>query len=351
MARLAVTSRWGLTILAFGLGGALGAGALSAFMSPTQTLAPMALLPAPVVEKVLAPQLLRIGTGAVTGAYFPVGGAICQAYNARRSPDAALCVALASGGSKENLEGLRTGALEFALVQSDWHYQALHGSAGYGKARAMPELRSVLSLYKEPLTLLARGDATVARLTDLRGKRVSFGAPGSGARVLMDALQRAQGWRREDFKALLDLDPGAEADALCAGKIDVAAFITGHPNGLIARAAQACDLRLVAVAGPEIDRLLADNPFYARASIPGGLYPGNAEPVESFGVAVTLVAHARLAPDTVAAVVAALGADLEGFEAQYPALAGLAAEALIHDGLTAPPHDGAAKAWKALAWR
>lgn len=349
--RIAISSRWSLTILAFGLGVVVGAGVLSAVVSPRLTLSPMAAAPAPVVEKVVAPKLLRIGTGAVTGAYFPVGGAICQTYNARRAPDAALCVALPGGGSKENLEGLRTGALEFALVQSDWHYQAQRGAAEFGAGRAMPELRSVLSLYKEPLTLLARRDAKIASFAAIRGKRVSFGAPGTGARVLMDTLLRAQGWRREDLKALLDLDPAAQADALCAGKIDAAAFVTGHPNGLIASAAQSCDLTLVPVEGPEIDRLLADNPFYARASIPGGLYTGNAEPVESFGVAVTLVAHARLAPDVVAAVVAALGADLEGFEALYPALSGLAPEALIHDGLTAPPHDGAAKAWKSLAWK
>jgi uncharacterized protein len=338
-------------LLAFGLGCVLGAGLLNAVVSPTQTLAPKPVEPPQVVERIVEPELLRLGTAAVTGAYFPVGGAICQAYNARRAPDAALCVAIAGGNSKDNLEGLRTGALEFALVQSDWQFHALRGGAGYGPARAMPELRSVLSLYKEPLTLLARRDAKVAKLNDLRGKRVSLGAPGSGARVLMDALLRAKGWRREDFKAQLDLDAAAQADALCAGKIDVAAFVSGHPNGLIGAAAQGCDLVLVPVEGAEVDRLLADNPFYARSTIAGGLYAGNAEPAPSFGVAVTLVTHARLDPDAVAGLVAALAADLEGFEAYHPVLAGLAPEELIHDGLTAPPHDGAARVWKAQGWK
>ena len=338
--RLVDRTRWIMTFLALAVGGALGAGAVSA-LNPPAAEAPDEAAP--------APRLLRLGTGAVTGAYFPVGGALCQVFNARRAPDGALCVALATGGSKENLEALRSGEIELALVQSDWGYHALRGSAAFTSAGTMPQLRSVLSLYKESLTLVARREARIAGLGDLKGKRVSLGS--GGARVLMQAVLRAQGVRLEDLKAAPDLDPVAQVDALCAGTIDVAAFATGHPSGLVGSAAQGCDAVLVPVAGPQIDRLLADNPFYARATIPGGLYPGNAEPVESFGVAVTLVARARLAPELVEQLVGAVVADLEAFQAMHPVLAGLGPEALVRDGLSAPAHEGAARVWQALDWK
>jgi uncharacterized protein len=351
--QLAELTRATMTALAFCLGGALGAALSAAAIGGINPPAEEIVLIEPIqtFEVAPTPRLLRLGTGAVTGAYFPVGGALCQIFNARRNAEDPLCVALASGGSKENLEALRGGDIELALVQSDWHFHAQRGSAAFFTAGGLPDLRSLLSVYKEPLTLLARRDSGVARLADLRGKRVSMGPLGSGARALMEAVMRAQGWRNIDFKSVLELDPVAQVDALCAGTIDVAAFASGHPNGLIGSAAQGCDAVVIPVTGLNIDRLLADNPFYTRAIIPGGLYAGNAAPVESFGVAVTLVARSRLAPELVERLVGAVAGELETFQSLHPVLAGLTPEAMVHDGLSAPPHQGAERIWTALDWK
>ena len=178
-------SRATMTALVFCLGGALGAALSAAAIGGINPPAEEIVLIEPIqtFEVAATPRLLRLGTGAVTGAYFPVGGALCQIFNARRNADDPLCVALASGGSKDNLEALRAGDIELALVQSDWHFHAQRGSAAFFTAGGLPDLRSLLSVYKEPLTLVARRESGIAKLADLRGKRVSMGPLGSGARV------------------------------------------------------------------------------------------------------------------------------------------------------------------------
>ena len=312
----------------------------------------------PLPPMSVTPEVVVIGTGAVTGVYYPTGGAICRVVNAAwaRAPDKedarlTYCAAESTDGSLANLAAVRDGILPFAIVQSDWQYHAYNGSMRFIEDGPNPALRSVFSIYKEPFTLIARRDAGIESFADLRGRRINVGPPGSGQRTTMERLLRAFGWTLEDFEAATELGGVAQFKALCAEETDAVMFVTGHPSGLIRDAATACDAVLVSVAGPQIEQLLVESPYYAKALIPGGTYPGNPEPIVSFGVAATLVASNSVSADTVHEVVQAFFAGLDQFKTMHPAFAGLTREAMIRDALTAPAHDGALRYYREQGWR
>ncbi len=334
----------------FGVGVIVGGLVVVSWLSFDAPDAPVA--PPPVAEAaptvIVAPELLLIGTGVITGGYFPTGGAICRLINARYTQP--YCAAPSSDGSRDNLAALSEGRVHLAIVQSDWQFHAYHGNLDFAEVGPNRDLRSILSLYKEPLTLVARRGADVASVTDLRGKRIGVGAPGSGQRAVIEGLLRTLGWDEAAFEAVRELADAARLETFCAGELDAIAVATGHPSGLVHEATASCDGVLVALADAEADRLIADNPFYAKAVIPGDLYPGNPEPIESIGVSATLVGSSALSPDIVHALVSVIFEQLDDMTLMHPALAGLRAEDMTRDGLTAPLHDGARRYYTERDW-
>lgn len=306
----------------------------------------------------VTPEVMAIGTGAVTGVYFPTGGAICRLVNASdaalgedaEAADKVYCAAQSTNGSMANLAALSTGRLPFAIVQSDWQYHAYKGSMRFAEDGPIAGLRSVFSIYKEPLTLVTRRGTGITSIADLEGKRVNIGAPGTGQRATMEHVMRAFGWTLDDFAAATQLGLAEQFGALCSEKTDAVVLVTGHPNGLIRDAIAACDAVLVSVAGPQIDQLLVENPYYARALIPGGTYPGRPDAIASFGVAATLVTSNRISQETIYALVRAVFENLDEFKTMHPAFLGLTHEAMIRDGLTAPQHEGAIRYFREQGW-
>jgi TRAP transporter TAXI family solute receptor len=286
-------------------------------------------------------RLITIGTGSVTGVYYPAGGAVCRQINRERWDSHIRCAVEATDGSLYNLNALRRGNLDFAVAQSDWQYHAYKGSARFQEEEPFHELRSVFGLHNEPFTVLARADAHIDKFEELRGKRVNIGNPGSGQRATMDVVLRAYGWTTDNFAAVSELPVNEQAEALCGNRVDAVVFTIGHPNGSIEDAAAACPTRLVRVAGEPIDKLVQENPFYAKAVIPGGLYEGNPDDIESFGVRATLVTTTRTAPDLVHTMVRDVFEHFDEFKRLHPAFQTLDKMDMIQNGLSAPLHDGA----------
>lgn len=131
---------------------------------------------------------ITIGTGGVTGVYYPAGGAICRLVNKDRKDHGLRCSVESTGGSVYNVNAIRAGDLEFGVTQSDWQFHGLKGTKVFEKQGPMPELRSVFSLHPEPFTLLARKESNIRSFEDLKGKRVNVGNPGSGTVASMDEL-------------------------------------------------------------------------------------------------------------------------------------------------------------------
>ena len=287
-----------------------------------------------------AERIIVIGTAPVAGTYYPVGGALCAMVNRDRARHGLRCLVEPTEGSRDNLERLERGELDFALVQSDWQYLAARG--GYREdGKPFADLRAVLSLHAQPISLVAHPDSQIGAVEDLKGRRVGLGPPGSGTRAAAETLIGAFGFAPGDFEAIDESGLAGQGAALCAAQIDAFVVPLNHPNGVLAAAAATCGALLVDIAGPQVDRLIADWPFYGKATIPAGLYAGNGEPVRSFGVRTTLVTTADRPSDVVYEMVKAALDNLDDLTRQFGALTGLRREEMATHGISADLHDGA----------
>ncbi|SFO62487.1 hypothetical protein SAMN04488056_109126 [Cohaesibacter marisflavi] len=301
-------------------------------------------------QAAFAESFISIGTGGVTGVYYPTGGAICRLVNKGRKDHGIRCSVESTGGSVYNINTIRDGELQFGVAQSDWQYHAYHGTSKFEDKGAFEDLRAVFSIHPEPFTVVARADAGVKNFADLKGKRVNIGNPGSGQRGTMEVLMEALGWTTDDFALATELKAAEQSAALCDNQIDAMVYTVGHPSGSIQEATTACDSVLVTVDGPAVEKLISDNAYYRSATIPGGMYRGNDEDVKTFGVGATLVTSAAVSDDAVYTLVKSVFENFDAFKKLHPAFAHLKPEEMIKDGLSAPLHPGAVKYYKEKGW-
>lgn len=293
-----------------------------------------------------AETFITIGTGGVTGVYYPTGGAICRLVNKGREEHGIRCSVESTGGSVYNINTIRAGELDFGVAQSDWQYHAYHGTSKFEEQGPFEELRAVFSVHPEPFTVVARADSGITNFTDLKGKRVNVGNPGSGQRGTMEVVMEAMGWTMDDFTLASELKAAEQSKALCDNKIDAMVYTVGHPSGSIQEATTACDSVLVTVDGPVIEKLVADNAYYRKAVIPGGMYRGNDQDTVTFGVGATFVTSTKVADDVVYNLVKAVFENFDDFRRLHPAFEHLNKEQMVKDGLSAPLHPGAEKYYK-----
>ncbi len=292
-------------------------------------------------------QFISIGTGGVTGVYYPTGGAICRLVNRDRKEHGIRCAVESTGGSVYNINTIKAGELEFGVAQSDWQYHAYHGTSKFAD-NPFPEIRSVFSIHPEPFTLLVRADSGITSFEGLKGHRVNVGNPGSGQRATMEVVMDAFGMTMDDFSLATEYKGSEMAKQICDNNIDAMIYTIGHPAAAIKEATTTCDVKLVDVSGAPIDKLVADNPYYRYATIPGGMYAGNPDDIHTFGVGATLVTSANVSEEAVYQVAKAVLSHLDDFRGLHPAFANLKAEEMISDGLSAPLHPGAIRAYKEL---
>ena len=295
-------------------------------------------------------KFVTIGTGGQTGVYYVAGQSICRFLNRGSAEHGIKCNAPASGGGVANVNGIRSGEFNFGIMQSDHQYKALNGAAPFAAEGAMSDLRAVFSLQSEVFTILARRDANIASFDDLKGKRVNVGNPGSGTRASMEQMLAAKGWKMGDFSLASELKADEHGAALCDNKIDAFFYGVGHPSANIQDPVTTCGAKLVNITGPAIDKLVADNSYYAKATIPAGLYKGNDQATQTYGVLATFVTSAKAPDDQVYTLVKAVFDNFDEFKKLHPAFAHLSAEHMVKDGLSAPLHPGAAKFYKEKGW-
>ncbi|MEQ9056175.1 MAG: TAXI family TRAP transporter solute-binding subunit [Roseovarius confluentis] len=295
-----------------------------------------------------AQEFISIGTGGVTGVYYPTGGAICRLVNKDRKEHGIRCAVESTGGSVYNINTIKAGELEFGVAQSDWQYHAYNGTSQFEGDAAFPDLRAVFSVHAEPFTLLVRGDSGIGSFEELAGKRVNVGNPGSGQRATMEVVMDAFGMTMDDFALATEYKGSEMAQQLCDGNIDAMIYTIGHPAAAIQEATTTCDVKLIDVVGEPIDNLVSENPYYRVATIPGGMYEGNPDDVTTFGVGATFVTSATVPEETVYIVAKAVMENIDDFRQLHPAFTNLDPSEMVNDGLSAPLHPGAEKAYKEL---
>jgi TRAP transporter TAXI family solute receptor len=230
------------------------------------------------------------------------------------------------------------------------HYNATKGLAQFKDGGAFGDLRAVYSVHPEPFTVLARKEANISKFEDFKGKRFNVGNPGSGTRASMEELLGAMGWKLSDFALASELKADEHGPALCDNKIDGFYYAVGHPSANIQDPTTTCGAKLVSLTGPAIAKLIAEKPYYAGATIPGGMYAANAQPTETYGVLATLVTSAKVPDDVVYQLVKATFDNFDEFKKLHPAFANLDPAKMVKDGLSAPLHPGAAKYYKEKGW-
>jgi len=295
-------------------------------------------------------KFMTIGTGGVTGVYYAAGGAICRLVNKDRAKHSIRCSVESTGGSVFNVNTIKAGELDMGFVQSDVQFNGLKGVGQFKDGGAYPDMRAVFSVHPEPFTVVARKEANVTKFEDFKGKRFNVGNPGSGTRASMDELLGAIGWKISDFSLASELKADEHGPALCDGKIDGFFYAVGHPSANIQDPTTTCGAKLVSLTGPAVDKLMAGKPYYAKATIPGGLYPNNPQPTETYGVLATVVASSKTPTETVYQVVKAVFDNFEEFKKLHPALANLSPEDMVKKGNSAPLHEGAARYYKEKGW-
>jgi TRAP transporter TAXI family solute receptor len=307
--------------------------ALAAALPPAQALAAEG---APLV----------IGTGVPGGVYHPLGAALCRLFNLGSQPGGTPCAANPSLGSVANLEALRAGRVVFALSQPDAADAAFRGQGSFAAAGPDAQLRAVLALHVEAFTVIARASSRIRSFEDLKGKRVSVGNAGSGQYLTQDRLLAAAGWTPAMFGRALQLGPAEQNRALCEGRLDAAFFFVGHPNALVLDLMASCPIRLVEVAGPAVDKLIAQAPYYEKVVMAGGLYPGNPEPTATFGARTLLLATAATPDEAVCRLIRAVVDYFDVFRRLHPVLNDLQPADLVPHSTAVPLHPGAERCFK-----
>ncbi|MEM9443490.1 MAG: TAXI family TRAP transporter solute-binding subunit [Pseudomonadota bacterium] len=296
-----------------------------------------------------AETFITIGTGGQTGVYYVVGQSICKLVNRGQADHSIKCTAPSTGGSVANINAIKEGSMDMGVAQSDWQAYAYTGAPEFESGK-FEDLRAVFSVHGEPFTVVARADSGIETFDDLKGKRVNIGNPGSGQRGTMEVIMNALGWSKDDFSLASELKSAEQSAALGDNKVDAIVFTVGHPNGSIQEATTTTEAKLIPVEGAEIDGLVDANSYYAKATIPGGMYKGSDADTNTFGVKATFVSSASVDEETIYQVVKAVFDNFDRFKGLHPAFANLSEEDMIADGLTAPLHPGAERYYKERGW-
>ena len=311
----------------------------------TKKLATIALAGA-LSMPLMATDFVTIGTGGVTGVYYPTGGSICRLVNKDKKKHGVKCTVESTGGSIYNINTIRAGELDMGVAQSDWQYHAYNGTSKFKEKGPFKELRSIFSIHGEPFTVVARADSGIKNFKDLKGKRVNIGNPGSGNRSTMEIAMKAEGWDKSVFKLASELKASEMSKALCDNKIDAMLYVVGHPSGAIKEATTTCDSVLVNVSDANIQKIVKDNSYYKFTTIPGGMYRGNPNDVKTFGVAATFVTSSKVSEKIIYTVVKSVFENFDAFKKLHPAFANLTKMDMIKNGNSAPLHRGAIKYYK-----
>jgi len=291
-----------------------------------------------------------IGTAAPVDIDYPLGGSICRLFNVDTPRHRLRCAEVASTGPVANIDSLRHDRIDIGIVPSDVLADAVAGVGPFASRGPAAGLRVLFAGHADIFTLVARREAGVRTVADLRGKRISIGAPGSRARANMDRVMAALGLTRRDFAVVRELSLAEQNRAFCAGELDAIIYSVGHPNGLIRDATLSCGGVLVAVSGADVDRMLSEYRQYEPVVIPGGTYPVNPQDLHTFGVRAVVVTTERM-PDRVAYEIArATFERFDDFRRLHPAFEALSVSRMVRSTGRAPIHAGAARYYREQGW-
>ena len=307
----------------------------------TPWVAAVLAIPATIATAQTPARYISIGTGGVTGVYYPAGGGICRLLNKGRRNHGIRCSVESTQGSAYNIDEIHNGVFDFGIAQSDVHYDAVQGEGPFKESGPMSNLRSVFALHAEPFTVVSRADANISTFDELKGQRVNIGNPGSGQRATMEMVMGVKGWSVSDFSKTSELASSEQSKALCDNHVDAMVFTVGHPNASIKEATISCDTRMVSISKKDVSAITENHPYMFAATIPGGMYRGSENDTLTFGVGATLVTSSTTPDYIVYELVKSVYEKIDDFRLLHPAFKHLDPKLMTTRGLSAPLHPGA----------
>ncbi len=291
-------------------------------------------------------KVFPIGTGDLVGTYYPTGSAICRLLNKDYKINNIKCYPRTSKGSIENINALHSSSIDFAIAQSDVIFQAQNGQGKF-KNKKLNNLRSIMSIYPELLTLVVRKDSNIKNLKDIIGTKINIGTKGSGTQASTLELFKYNQIKKTSFKYLSQLRTSKLSNALKNKEIDGYFYMGGHPSKSIKYIESQNDIKLISLDNKSIDSLLEKNSFYSKGTIKANLYKNNAHTTHTFGVNAVLISKKEASINEVYLLVKTIVENFEAFKKLHPVYSNLKKESLVQ-GLVAPLHEGAIKYYKEI---
>lgn len=284
---------------------------------------------------------MTMGTGSPTGTYYAYGSIVGQYITNKAN---ITVNAVSTGGSKDNIQGIDSGDYQLGTVQSDVMHYAWNGTRSFEEDGKISSFRTVAGLYAEAVQLVTV-NPDIQSVSDLKDKKVSIGAPGSGVFFnAMDVLAAA-GLTEDDIKPQYQ-NFDESADALKDGKIDAAFIVAGAPTPAITELSMTnANVRIVPIDGDIAQKLMKDNTFYSVYKIPAETYKNQTEEIATVTVKATLIVNADASEDAVYNLTAAIFDNMDAIAKEHAKGAELSLENAT-EGLTVPFHAGAAKYFK-----
>lgn len=302
----------------------------------------VAVLSSFMVASLQAREFITLGTGGVTGTYYPTGGAICKMVN--QSQKDIRCSVESTGGSVYNINNIKVGELDFGMAQSDMVYLANKGEGAF-KGNQYKDLRAVMSIYPELLAFVVSKKSGIKKLSDIKGKRVNIDTPGSGTSATTKIVLKTEGIDIKSAKQVMELRSTEAPTLLKDNKIDGYFAVFGHPTAHIVDSANSLPIGIVPIEGKEIDKIIKKYPYYAKGSISGTFYKGVTKDVTSIGVKAVLVTSAKAKDKAVYTIAKAILDNFNEFKKLHPAYATITKKSLL-EGMAVKQHKGAIKAFK-----
>jgi len=295
----------------------------------------------PITADAAKKNYITIGTGGVTGIYYPLGGAICRLLNKEKDANIK-CSVEATGGSIYNLNTIRNGELDLGISQVDRQYESYKGMGHYEKLGPDTKLRTLFALHTEAVTIVAREDSEIETMDDLVDKRVNIGSQGSGTRTTFETIMDKKGWTTKIFKLAAELRSSEQAQALCDNKLDAVFWSVGHPSASIEEATTVCSSKLIPVDDSRMKELVKENSFFSETVIPGGLYNGNDQDTPTFGFQNVMAVSSDLDEEMAYKIVKTVFENIDKLQTFHPVFKTLTPETMVNvNASSAPFHPGA----------
>lgn len=250
-------------------------------------------------------QSLIIATGGTSGTYYPLGGGIAQIIENNTDMKAQ---AQTTGASVENMRYIASEEVDLAFTQTDIADYAVKGVEMFDKPVA--NLRAIATLYPETIQIVLPADSAIATVADLKGKRVSVGAPGSGTELNAKQILEVYGLTFEDLDAQ-HLSFGDSSQSIQDGQLDAAFVTAGAPTAAVSELSATKGVKILSLEQDKIDQLIAQYPFYTLDVVPTGTYAGQDQEVTTVAVKAMLVARDGLSEEQVYNITKALFENLD----------------------------------------